>query len=191
MVQDTYIVNTITRKRDAYFYIFCICSIFAVAFFTVIINVIPIIMGYNIIFFTGLISFFLIVALVTIIRNMSFEYEIEIVNDMISISKIIAKKKRVALTDFKIRDCLYIGHCNNDKFAEAENTVSFTLNCTEDRKYNVNNLNNWFVHVKEDDFEYRIVFQMNEEMYSVFRRYNPRYTEVYIFDKNKEGNNDE
>lgn len=186
MIQDSYIVQIAKRKLTAINYVFMVTASISTLIFILGFNILPIILGYNIIYFTGIVSFFLVVGVVFLIRGMSFEYEIEVVNETVTICKIIAKKKRVFLTEFSIRDCIYIGPSTSDKFSTAVKNSAFVLNCTEDSKYDYTNPNNWFFHIKNDDGEYSVIFPLNEEMYPVFRRYNPRGTEFMNITKKEE-----
>lgn len=179
MLNDSYIVKIAKRKLQPINYAFMVITSIATLIFVLLFNIVPIIFGYNIIYFTGIISFFIVVGVVILIRNMSFEYEIEIVNDSFTINKIVAKRKRRFITDFSIKDCLAIGPCSSPKFNEAVKSSAFTLNCTEERNYDPSSSDNWFCRVKTEDVEYSIVFPFTDEMYPVFRRYNPRNTEFY------------
>lgn len=186
MIQDSYIVQIAQRKLTTINYVFMVTVSIATLIFILAFNILPIIFGFNIIYFTGILSFFLVVGIVFLIRGMFFEYEVEIVNEMVTICKIIAKKKRVFLTEFSLRDCVAIGPSTSDKFSTAVKNSAFVLNCTEDPKYDHTKSENWFCHIKNDDGEYSIIFPFSDEMYPVFRRFNPRGTEIVNIVKKEE-----
>ncbi|MCQ2482770.1 MAG: hypothetical protein MJ153_04740 [Clostridia bacterium] len=191
MLQDTFIAQMTKRKYDAMNYVFMICICIATLIFVAIVNLVPIFMGYNLIIVTGIITVLTIAGTIYLLLNMSYEYEIEMVNDDITICKIVAKKKRVFLTQFSIRNCISIGPCSSDKYKEALNDKSFILNCTEDRKINPDKDINWFCYVNDENMKYIVVFEFKDEMYQVFRRYNPRGTVVMNIARTKEVNKDE
>ena len=102
MLDDIFVELSYKRNGGRYRIVFIICSSIALLIFLAVLNVIPIIMGYNVIFFTGLISFGLVYLLYRLIRHTDMVYEIELSNDIFDTARIIAGKKREELASFSV-----------------------------------------------------------------------------------------
>ncbi|MBR2524807.1 MAG: hypothetical protein IKE53_10290 [Clostridiales bacterium] len=132
MIQDSFIEVHYKRKNGVYGILFTIFSIIALLIVITVLNVVPIFMGYNIIYFTGLISFGLCYLVYLINKKQHLVYEIEISNDEFDVARIIANKKREELASFSIKDCEYIGPVTSDRFSEdsanSESSSMFPVN---------------------------------------------------------------
>ena len=182
MLQDSFIEVHYKRDNGAYGVFFCIFIILAAAILIAVLNSVPILLGYNIIYFTGLISFGLIYLVYRIIRNLSIEYEIEISNDLFDVARIIAGRKREELASFSLRECEYIGPTSSDRFSDDSSCSEFVLNVTSDRKVQLSD-DIWYAFVSQNGMKFTVVFVYKDEMYPVFRRYNPRNVAPNIFNK--------
>ena len=178
MIQDSFVELCVKRDNKKYRITFAVAASIALLLIIVVINVLPIAMGHNIIYFTGLISFGLIYLLYRIIRNMNMEYEIEISNDTFDVARIIARRKREDLASFSVKDCDYIGPVTADRFGNDRNVSEFVLNVTPDTNLKISD-ENWYALVNQSGDKYMIVFTFKDEMYPVFKRYNPRNTASY------------
>lgn len=178
MLQDSFIEMHYKRDNGAYGVFFSISIILAAAIFIIVLNAVPILLGYNIIYITGLISAGLIYLVYRAIRNLNVEYEIEISNDQFDVARIIAGRKREDLAAFSIKDCEYIGPTDSDRFKEDSDNSEFVLNVTQDRKV-VRSSDIWYAFVEQNSLKYIVAFTFKDEMYSVFRRYNPRKVAPY------------
>lgn len=155
----------------------------ALAIFIFFFNYLMLYVG-NFIFFTGWIS--LGICLFVYYRFKAFnntEFEIELLNEYFSVSKVMRQKKRIELAEFSLKECEYIGPTTSDKFNEFLSSADFTLNITEDRKYEVKD-DIWFCAVKGNGYKYNVVFHFKNPMYKFFRRFNPR--NVFIMPMPKE-----
>ena len=110
---------------------------------------------------------------------MQMVYEIEISNDLFEASRIIANKKREDLASFSLKDCEFIGPVTSDRYAEDSGKSEFVLNITKDRKVQISE-DTWYCFVSQSGVKYIVAFTFKDEMYSVFRRYNPRNTANYV-----------
>lgn len=179
MVTDSFIESSYKRDNGAYGVIFTVSASIALLLFLIVVNGLPILLGFNVIFFTGLFSFGLIYLLYRIVRNMQMVYEIEISNDLFEASRIIANKKREDLASFSLKDCEYIGPVTSDRYPEDSGKSEFILNISKDRKVNISD-DTWYCFVSQSGVKYIVAFTFKDEMYPVFRRYNPRNTESYV-----------
>lgn len=177
-MEDQFYENNVKRDQGTMGKLFPVFSITALVILLVFLNGIPILFGYNIIYFTGMISFGLCYLLYRTIKNMNVEYSIEITNDNFEVSKITNKKKIDVLADFSIRDAEYIGSVTSDRFNEDLNKSQFVLNCTSKREYEISD-DNWYVFLKQEGVDFIVIFEFEPEMYPILRRYNPRKTQQY------------
>jgi len=178
MIEDTFIETHVKRDNGTAGIVFDVCVWIAALIFIAFLNIIPIMLGINIIFITGMLSFALIWAVIVILRQKNIEYEVEIVNDNFNAAKIVNANKREELVDFSLKDCAYIAPVSSDKFNEHKAKASFCLALTEKKDFPIDD-KTWYAFV-EGNAPYVVIFGFKPEMYKVFRRYNPRYTENYI-----------
>lgn len=174
-MEDLFYENCVKRDHGTMGKLFPVLSITALVIFMVFLNGIPILFGYNIIYFTGMISFGLCYLEYSLIKNLNIEYQIEITNDSFEVTKITNQKKLDLLADFSIKDCEYIGPVTSDRFTDDLEKSEYSLNCTSNRVYNISD-DIWYVFITQDKIKFTVVFNFNEEMYPIFRRYNPRGT---------------
>jgi len=180
-MEDLFFERNIKRDQGSLGIVFPILAGLALLIFLAFFNVIPILMGFNIIYFTGMISFGLIYLLYRVCRNvLKVEYELSITEDSFEVVKIIDARKREDLVEFSIKDCEYIGSVTSDRFKEDLEKADFSLNCTSKRKYNLSD-DIWYALVTADHSKYMVVFEYEEDMYPMFRRYNPRGTQKHAF----------
>ena len=150
MLQDSFIETSVKRKTgftEVFFNTFLVTACILTVFF---VNFIPFSLGYNAWFITGIISFGIVAGVVIIIKRESKIYEIEMSNDLVDCAVIHSDNKRDDLMSFSIKDCEYIGPVTSDRY--------------------------WYFLVTNEGYKIMIVFHYKEEMYPVFRRYNPRGT---------------
>ena len=176
-MEDFFYENNVKRDHGKMGKVFPVVSIISLVIFLVFFNGVPILFGYNIIYFTGMISFGLCYLEYRLIKNLDVEYQIEITNDRVEMSKVTNKKKIDMLADFSIKECEYIGPVSSDRFEEDLRQSDFSLNCTSKRDWiTCNDL--WYFYLTQDKTPFIIIFEFDEQMYTVFRRYNPRGTKV-------------
>lgn len=166
--------NIVKRDNGTLGKVFSVVSIIALVIFIIFFNGIFILMGLNIIYFTGMISFGLCYLLYRVIKNQNIEYEISIVNDQFSVARIINGKKREQLADFSIKDCEYLGPLDSDRFNDDLQNAEFCLNCTDVRQPQGDDY--WYAFCTEGSYKYIVMFVYEEEMYDQFRRFNVRRT---------------
>lgn len=179
MLDDIFVELSYRRNGGKYRIVFIICSSIALLIFLAVLNVIPIIMGYNVIFFTGLISFGLVYLLYRLIRHTDMVYEIELSNDIFDTARIIAGRKREELASFSVKDCEYIGPVTVDRFSKDRDNAEFLLNVTDSSKLEISD-RNWYALVTQTGVKYIVAFTFKDDMYKSFRRYNPRNTAPYV-----------
>ncbi|MBP5180853.1 MAG: hypothetical protein J6127_06165 [Clostridiales bacterium] len=177
-MEDLFYESNVKRDQGTMGKLFPVFSIIALVIFLVFLNGIPILLGFNIIYFTGMVSFGLCYLVYRAIKSLNVEYSIEITNDSFEVSKITNTKKIDILADFSIKEAEYIGSVTSDRFNEDLGKAQFTLNCTSKRQYEISD-DNWYVFLKQEGVDYIVIFEFDPEMYLMFRRYNPRKTQQY------------
>lgn len=178
MLEDTFVELCYKRDNKKYRIMFAVTASIALLIIILFLNVGPILFGKNIIYFTGMISFGFVYLLYRIVRNMNMEYEIELSNDQFDVARIIAKRKREELASFSVKDCDYIGPVTSERFGKDRDNSEFVLNVTPDSKIEIDD-KNWYAFVSQQGDKYIVAFTFKDEMYPVFRRYNPRNTANY------------
>jgi len=178
LLEDTFVELCYKRDNKKYRILFGIFASIALLIVIFFLNYVPILFGKNIIFITGMISFGLIYLLYRILRNMNWEYEIELSNDVFDVARIIAGRKREELASFSVKDCEYLGPVTSDRYDRDCGNSVFVLNVTPDSNIEIDD-KNWYAFVSQQGEKYIIAFTFKDEMYPVFRRYNPRNTAPY------------
>lgn len=175
MLQDSFIETSVKRKTgftEVVFNTFLITACIILVFF---INFIPLSLGYNAWFITGIISFGIVAGVVIIIKRESKIYEIEMSNDLVDCAVIHSDNKRDDLLSFSIKDCEYIGPVTSDRYESDKSDSNLVIKMTDFKNFEIEDTY-WYFLVVNEGYKIMIVFHYKEEMYPVFRRYNPRNT---------------
>lgn len=175
MLQDSFIETSVKRKTgftEVFFNTFLVTACILTVFF---VNFIPFSLGYNAWFITGIISFGIVAGVVIIIKRESKIYEIEMSNDLVDCAVIHSDNKRDDLMSFSIKDCEYIGPVTSDRFESDKNNSNLVIKMTDFKNFDIDE-KYWYFLVTNEGYKIMIVFHYKEEMYPVFRRYNPRGT---------------
>ena len=175
MLQDSFIETSVKRKTgftEVFFNTFLVTACILTVFF---VNFIPFSLGYNAWFITGIISFGIVAGVVIIIKRESKIYEIEMSNDLVDCAVIHSDNKRDDLRSFSIKDCEYIGPVTSDRFESDKNNSNLVIKMTDFKNFDIDE-KYWYFLVTNEGYKIMIVFHYKEEMYPVFRRYNPRGT---------------
>ena len=155
--------------------VFPVLSITGIIIFGIIVNILPILMGINIIFFTGILTIAAGVVVWHLNRKFKVEFEISLVNDQITATQIIAQSKREELMLFTVRDCEFIGPVTSDRYKSDRDNCEYAVNCTETREPQIID-DNWYMLVNQGGTRYMLIFRFNEDIYPQLRRFNPRAT---------------
>ena len=106
------------------------------------------------------------------------EFEIEFINEYFSVAKVLRQKKRIELAEFSFRDCEYIGPVTSDRFEQDKKNANYVLKITDLKEFPIED-KYWYCFLTYESMKLVVVFHYKDEMYPVFRRYNPRNTEFY------------
>ena len=175
MLQDSFIETSVKRKTgftEVFFNTFLVTACILTVFF---VNFLPFSLGYNAWFITGIISFGIVAGVVIIIKRESKIYEIEMSNDLVDCAVIHSDNKRDDLMSFSIKDCEYIGPVTSDRFESDKNNSNLVIKMTDFKNFDIDD-KYWYFLITNEGYKIMIVFHYKEEMYPVFRRYNPRGT---------------
>jgi hypothetical protein len=141
---------------------------------------VPIFLGfYELLYASIPLTALVIWGFIVLIQKRYVEYEIEIVNDIFSVTKIVGKKKRVELVEFSVKDCEHIGPVSEDRYESDYKIAELKLAITEKKPYQITD-DTWYALVNRPDFKYLVAFPFQPEMFQVFRRYNPRGVFHYV-----------
>ncbi|MBO4243421.1 MAG: hypothetical protein J5883_09105 [Clostridiales bacterium] len=173
-MENLFYENIVKRDNGRLGKLFSVVTVIALVIFIIFFTLIPMLFGYNIIFVTGMLSFGLSYLIYRLIKNQNKEYELSIVNDQFTITRITNGKKRDLLVDTSIRDCEYIGPVTSDRYNDDLQNSSYCLNCTDVREPAGEDY--WYLFCGESSYKYMVKFNYEEEMYELFRRYNIRRT---------------
>ena len=112
---------------------------------------------------------------VIIIKREKKEYEIEISNDLVDCAVIHGDNKRDDLVSFSLKECDYIGPVTSDRFNSDVENANYVLKMTDFKNFDIVD-DYWYWAVTSEGLKLVVVFMYKDEMYQVFRRYNPRNT---------------
>lgn len=177
MLQDSFVETSVKRKNglaEVVFNTFLITTAIIAVFFAFLI---PIYTGYNLYFISGILAFGIVAGTVVLIKRQHKEYEIEISNDLVDCAAILGKNKRDELISFSLKDCEYIGPVTSDRFNSDKEKAGIVIKMTDYKNFDIDE-KYWYWLLPTDGINVMIVFMYKEEMYPVFRRYNPRGTKL-------------
>lgn len=175
MLQDSFVETSVKRKNgltEVIFNTFLIGIAIVAIFFAFFVNFI---IGENYFFISGIVSFGIVAGVVILIKRQNKIYEIEISNDLVDCATILGDNKREELISFSLKDCEYIGPVTSDRFNSDKESSNIVIRMTDYKQFDIND-NYWYWLVTDEGMKILIVFMYKEEMYPVFRRYNPRNT---------------
>ena len=175
MLQDSFIETSVTRKTgftEVIFNTFLVTACIITVFF---VNFIPLSLGYNAWFITGIISFGIVAGVVILIKREKKIYEIEMSNDLVDCAVINGDNKRDDLVSFSIKDCEYIGPVTSDRYESDKADSHYVVKMTDFKYFDIEDTY-WYFLVVQEGAKIMVVFHYKDEMYQVFRRYNPRNT---------------
>ena len=175
MLQDSFIETSVKRKNgltEVIFNTFLIAIAIVAIFFAFFVNFL---IGENYFFLSGIVSFGIVAGVVILIKRQSKIYEIEISNDLVDCATILGDNKREELVSFSLKDCEYIGPVTSDRFNSDKESANIVIKMTEYKQFDVDDNHRYWLFTDEG-MKILIVFMYKEEMYPVFRRYNPRNT---------------
>ena len=177
---DTFIEKHI-KRNDGGKGIFKRCLLIFMALMIVAaLFAVPIVLGfYELLYASIPVSALVIWGFVVLFQRQFVEYEVEIVNDIVNVSKISGKKKRTELVEFSLKDCEYIGPVTEDRFKTDSGVAELKLVVTDKKDFPVTE-DIWYVLVNRPEFKYMVVFPFDPEMFQVFRRFNPRNVYRYV-----------
>lgn len=185
MLQDSFIeVHFVkeNKNKGLFTVIWLICLIVII----LLINMLPFLFGFPyLLLLTVSLSFALAYGFSYLKKRLKKEYQIEITNEYFEISRIVGDSNCQELLNFSIKDCEFIGPVTDDRYKDYISKVDFNLNITPDDVL-VTKEENWAVYLVQEGRKFLVAFPFKEEMYPVFRRYNPRYTVPYIAKKTVE-----
>jgi len=175
LLDDVFVENFVKREKtamNAVFNVLCVALTILIIF---MVNVIPILFGLNIFFFTGAFSFLIGFLCYLLIGRQNIEYEIALTNDNFSVTKILGERKRVLLADFGLKECKRIAPVTSEDYKSDYEKAELHLNTTSRKEVEISD-SNWYCLVSSDGITYIVIFEFKEKMYKAFRRYNPRNT---------------
>ena len=174
---DSFYEDIVKRDNGTLGKIFPVTSVLGAIILTIIVNIFPMLIGFNIIFFTGMFTLLIWFFVWYLNRKLKVEYEISMVNDQVTATSITAMTKREELCSFTVRDCEFIGPTDSDRFDSDKSNCEFVLNCTENREI-VKSDSDWYMLVNAGSYRYMLVFRFNADVYPLLRRFNPRGTVI-------------
>ena len=175
MLQDSFVETSVKRKNglsEVLFNTFLITTAIIAIVFSFLM---PIFVGENLYFISGIISFGIVAGMVILIKRQHKEYEVEMSNDLVDCAIILGDNKREELISFSIKDCEYIGPVTSDRFKSDKEKAGIVIKMTDYKEFDIDD-KYWYWLVPTEGISVMIVFMYKEEMYPVFRRYNPRGT---------------
>ena len=175
MLQDSFIETSVKRKNgiaEVIFNTFLVTTAIIAVFFAFLI---PIYTGENLYFISGILAFGIVAGTVVLIKRQHKEYEIEMSNDLVDCAVILGTNKRDELISFSLKDCEYIGPVTSDRFKSDKEKSNIMIKMTDYKEFDIDE-KYWYWLLPTEGIKVLIVFMYKEEMYPVFRRYNPRGT---------------
>lgn len=175
MLQDSFIETSVKRKNGLSEVVFnsvlITAGIIAIGFSFYI----PFLISSSLFFLSGVLSFGIVALIVLLIKRQHKEYEVEISNDLVDCAVILGDNKRDELISFSVKDCEYIGPVTSDRFNQDRENADIIIRMTDYKAFDIDE-KYWYWLLTTDGMKVLIVFIYKEEMYPVFRRYNPRHT---------------
>ena len=175
MLQDSFVETSVKRKNgisEVMFNTFLITADIIAIFF---VFYLPIVLGLNLFFISGILAFGIVAGSIILIKRQHKEYEIELSNDLVDCAVILGDNKRDELVSFSLKDCEYIGPVTSDRFKQDKEKANIVIRMTDYKEFDIDE-KYWYWYLTNEGIRLMIVFMYKEEMYPVFRRYNPRGT---------------
>lgn len=182
MLQDSFIETSVKRKNglsEVIFNTVLVTAAIIAIFFAFYANFL---IGENLFFISGIVSFGIVAGVVVLIKRQHKIYEVEISNDLVDCAIILGDNKRDDLVSFSLKDCEYIGPVTSDRFNSDKENANIVIRMTDYKQFDIDD-KYWYWLFTDEGMKILIVFMYKEEMYPVFRRYNPRGTKPMVMPK--------
>ena len=182
MLQDSFIETSVKRKNglsEVIFNTVLVTAAIIAIFFAFYANFL---IGENLFFISGIVSFGIVAGVVVLIKRQHKIYEVEISNDLVDCAIILGDNKRDDLVSFSLKDCEYIGPVTSDRFNSDKENANIVIRMTDYKQFDIDD-KYWYWLFTDEGMKILIVFMYKEEMYPVFRRYNPRGTKPMVMTK--------
>ncbi|HPE39073.1 MAG TPA: hypothetical protein PK567_06255 [Bacillota bacterium] len=172
MIDDIFVEKLIAKEKTLGTYILQNLIILAFVSFMLIITVTPFIVGYNIIYITGLVDFGLGYLCYRIIISFNKEYEYSLTNDQLSIDCIVAQRKRSPLFRGTVKEFTFCGRVNDPDFNENDKKEYLHVKCCPGKFNDAT----WYFVVKQSGVGMVFFFEPDERFLKAIFRFNPRCT---------------
>ncbi len=182
MLQDSFVETSVKRKNglsEVIFNTVLVTAAIIAIFFAFYANFL---IGENLFFISGIVSFGIVAGVVVLIKRQHKIYEVEISNDLVDCAIILGDNKRDDLVSFSLKDCEYIGPVTSDRFNSDKESANIVIRMTDYKQFDIDD-KYWYWLFTDEGMKILIVFMYKEEMYPVFRRYNPRGTKPMVMPK--------
>ena len=165
--QDVFVEKIVARRRRGMDYLIVLATsfgsfgiIFAIFFFFP-----EFFISYGIVLLAGVV--FMAHKLISA-QNIEFEYIVT--NDDVTIDKIVAKKKRKRVFSGSCKDFTSIASVTNSLFMDNQNQGMKILDYSSSKT----SAKNWFFVTKGEKESVMVLFEPDEKILQILRRFNPR-----------------
>jgi len=169
MQQDLFIEKIVKRKRRGIDIVIAAALIFLAILLILLCFYIPIIIQQNILYISTLASAGIVYLVFRLIKGLNREYEYSILNDELTIDKIIAERKRVNVFKGSCKDFSVFAPADKltaDTFAQ-KNLLHFDLRSGQD------NGCDWYF-ISKTNPPTLVLFEPDERFIAAVKRFNPR-----------------
>lgn len=185
MLEDSFVESLVVRKNGINGVIFNVTAVVGAIVLIIFVNLVPFMFwGPDVFYVTVTTSIIILFGLYNLLKLQHREYEFEMSNDFFDCALIKGRNKREELVSFSLKECEYIGPVTSDRFEADKRNANFVIKLTDladfpiDDKY-------WYFFLTHEGIKFVVIFIYKEEMYPVFRRYNPRATKPMIMPAKK------
>jgi hypothetical protein len=170
MYQDFIIEKIVKRMRKPKDVFLTVLLIISATSFILFLILLPLVFELFLAVLSLILIPLVIYLLYRLITGMNKEYEYSLTNDMITIDRIVAKKRRKSLYNGSIKDFQLVASLDGDEFDQylEQNCLRLDVRSGEPDK------EDWFIVTKHEGSTLLILFEIDDRIKEHIRRYNPR-----------------
>ncbi len=170
MHQDLFVEKIVKRMRKTKDVVLTVLLIVSATSFILFLILLPFVFDLILALLSLILIPLVIYILYRLITGMNKEYEYSLTNDMITIDRIVAKKRRKLLYNGSIKDFQLVASLDSDEYDQYldKNCLHLDVRSGEPDK------EDWFIVTKHEGSTLLILLEVDDRIKQHIRRYNPR-----------------
>lgn len=169
-MQEIFVEKIVKRKKQTSDIVLIVLLIMSGVSLTLVLFLVPLMFDPTLFLVSIIVTPVIIYFLYRMITGLSKEYEYSITNDLLTIDRIVARKRRKTLYTGSVKDFSFAAPLADDDFDRYLSEKCLHL----DVRSGTYTDDDWFIMTKSGGSTLMILIELDDRMIQAMRRYNPR-----------------